>query len=120
MKKIFYIIFMAVLILLCFIYNIIVGSRYVIETDIDGYNGSADKLTVAVEQDKEILKVTEYHIQNEKLYITVESISPGKAFISISAEDEPDSLFHFLSVYVHAFGIITEENFFGRSTGSWS
>ena len=120
MKKIFYIIFMAVLILLCFIYNIIVGSRYVIETDVNGYNGSADKLTVAVEQDKEILKVTEYHIQNEKLYITVKSISPGKAFISISAEDEPDSLFHSPSVYVHAFGIITEENFFGRSTGSWN
>ena len=56
-----------------------------IETDIDGYNGSADKLTVAVEQDKEILKVTEYHIQNEKLYITVEPISSGSAFISVSA-----------------------------------
>lgn len=120
MKKQFYIIFAVVLILLCFIYNIIVGNRYVIETDVNGYNGSADKLTVAVEQDKEILKVTEYHIQNEKLYITVKSISPGKAFISISAEDEPDSLFHSPSVYVHAFGIITEENFFGRSTGSWS
>ena len=50
MKKQFYIIFAVVLILLCFIYNIIVGNRYVIETDVNGYNGSADKLIVAIEQ----------------------------------------------------------------------
>ena len=93
MKKRFYIIFIAFLMLICFVYNIIVGSRYIIETDINGYNGTADKLTVTVQQDKEILKVTEYHIQNEKLYITVESISPGRAFISVSAADEPDFLF---------------------------
>ena len=82
MKKRFYIIFIAFLMLICFVYNIIVGSRYIIETDINGYNGTADKLTVTVHQDKEILKVTEYHIQNEKLYITVESISSGRAFLS--------------------------------------
>ena len=96
MKKQFYIIFAVVLILLCFIYNIIVGNRYVIETDVNGYNGSADKLIVAIEQDKEVLKVTEYHIQNEKLYITVESISSGRAFISVSATDQPDYLLDFL------------------------
>ena len=110
MKKQFYIIFAVVLILLCFIYNIIVGNRYVIETDVNGYNGSADKLIVAIEQDKEVLKVTEYHIQNEKLYITVESISSGRAFISVSATDQPDYLFYSPYIYVHTFGIITEEN----------
>ena len=120
MKKRFYIIFTAILMLLCFAYNIAVGNRYVIETNVNGYNGSADELIVAVEQNKEILKVTEYHIQNQKLYITVESISPGTAFISVSSEDEPDFLFSSPSIYVHTFGIITEENFFGRSTGSWS
>ena len=120
MKKRFYIIFIAFLMLICFVYNIIVGSRYIIETDINGYNGTADKLTVTVHQNKEILKVTEHHIQNEKLYITVESISSGRAFLSVLAADEPDFLFSSPYLYVHTFGIITEENFFGRSTGSWS
>jgi len=120
MKKTFYIIFTAVLILLCLVYNIAVGNRYVIEKDINGYNGSVDKLTIAVEQDKEILKVIEPHIQNEKLYITLESASPGKAFIDVRETDDSESVFYAQSIYVHTFGIITEGNFFGRSTGSWS
>ncbi len=118
MKKRYYIILAVVLLCVCFVYNIVVDSRYVLEKKLDANLSNTDQLQITVEQDKEILKIANQQIVDGKLYITLESVSPGKAYVVVSNQNKSES--SMWSIYVHRFGIITEENFFGKSTGSWS
>ena len=112
MKKRKYFILAAAMLCLCFVYSVAVGGRYVMDVDIRGYSDKADRLQVKVEQDAEIgrdteiIRVTDSHSDGDHFYITLESVSPGRVFV-------------LRSVYVHRLGIITEDNYFGKSTGSW-
>ncbi len=119
MKKRWYFIFAAVLMCLCFVYSIAVGGRYVMDVNIKRCSDKADQLQITVEQDTEILKVTDSHSEGDHLYITLESVSPGKVFVDVTLLDETESLISMKPVYVHPMGIITEDNPFGKSTGSW-
>ena len=119
MKKRWYFIFAAVLMCICVAYSIAVGGRYVMDVDIQGLSAKADQIQVTVEQDTEILKATDSHREGDHLYVTLESVSPGKAFVIVTPLDDPDSTIDMRLFYVHPTGIITEESFFGRSTGSW-
>ena len=120
MKKRYYIILAVVLVCACFVYNIAVGSRYVLEKELYENISNADQLDITVDQEKEIIRITDKQLVDGKLYVTMESVSPGQADIIVSDKNEPDFLILMRPVYVHQMGIITEENFFGRSTGSWS
>ena len=119
MKKRWYFIFAAVLMCVCIVYNIAVGGKYVLDVDIQGWSDQADQLQVTVEQDTEILKATDSHHEGDHLYVTLESVSPGRVFVSVVPLDDPESTVDMRSVYVHRLGIITEDNYFGKSTGSW-
>ena len=119
MKKRWYFIFAAVLMCVCIVYNIAVGGKYVLDVDIQGWSDQADQLQVTVEQDTEILKATDSHHEGDHLYVTLESVSPGKVFVIVTPADDPDTTISMIPFYVHSTGIITEETFFGRSTGSW-
>ena len=120
MKKRYYLIFAVVLGCICFIYNIVVGSRYVLEVTLSDNISNADQLQITVEQDEEIIKITDKQLVDEKLYVTMESVSPGRTFVIVADLNEPDSLLFMKTVYVNPFGMITEESPVGRSTGSWS
>ena len=87
--------------------------------DVQGYSDKADQLQITVDQDEEIVKIIDYHVESEHLYITLESVSPGRAFVSVDSLDNPISNLGYRSVYVNRLMIITEDDFFGRSTGSW-
>ena len=128
MKKRWYFIFAAAMLCLCFVYSVAVGGRYVMDVDIRGYSDKADRLQVKVEQDAEIgrdteiIRVTDSHSDGDHFYITLESVSPGRVFVSVVPLDDPESTVDMRSVrsvYVHRLGIITEDNYFGKSTGSW-
>ena len=119
MKKRWYFIFAAVLMCICVAYSIAVGGRYVMDVDIQGLSDKADQIQVTVEQDTEILKATDSHREGDHLYVTLESVSPGRVFVIVAHLDDPDSTIDMRLFYVHPTGIITEESFFGRSTGSW-
>ncbi len=119
MKKRWYFIFAAVLMCICVAYSIAVGGRYVMDVDIQGLSDKADQIQVTVEQDTEILKATDSHREGDHLYVTLESVSPGRVFVIVTHLYDPDSTIDMRLFYVHPTGIITEESFFGRSTGSW-
>ncbi len=125
MKKRKYFILAAAMLCLCFVYSVAVGGRYVMDVDIRGYSDKADRLQVKVEQDAEIgrdteiIRVTDSHSDGDHFYITLESVSPGRVFVSVVPLDDPESTVDMRSVYVHRLGIITEDNYFGKSTGSW-
>ena len=119
MKKRWYFIFAAVLMCICLVYSIAAGGRYVMDVDIQGLSDKADQLQVTVERDTEILKVADSHREGDHFYITFESVSPGKVFVIVTPPDDPDSTIDMRLFYVHPTGIITEETFFGKSTGSW-
>ena len=119
MKKRWYFIFAAVLMCICLAYSIAVGGRYVMDVDIQGMSDKADQIQVTVEQDTEILKATDSHREGDHLYVTLESVSPGRVFVIVTHLYDPDSTIDMRLFYVHPTGIITEESFFGRSTGSW-
>ena len=120
MKKRYYIILAAVLLCVCFAYNIAVGSRYVLEAELDGNISNVAELDITADQDEEIIEIAEGQVVDGKLFLTLKSVSPGKAFVMVKDKNKQDSLIYMQPVYVHPFGIITEKNFFGRSTGSWS
>ena len=119
MKKRCYFIFAAVLMCICVAYSIAVGGRYMMDVDIQGLSDKADQIQVTVEQDTEILKATDSHREGDHLYVTLESVSPGRVFVIVTHLYDPDSTIDMRLFYVHPTGIITEESFFGRSTGSW-
>ena len=59
MKKRYYIILAAVLLCVSLVYSIAVGSRYVLDIDIQGYSDNAEATQIIVEQDTEIIKIKE-------------------------------------------------------------
>ena len=52
MKKRYYIILAFVLIIISLVYNIAVGNRYVMETDLTDYSGDVGSLIVTIENDE--------------------------------------------------------------------
>ena len=115
MKKKYLVILGVVLILICFIVTIASGRQYTLvipciqgEENIENYDISAD-------QNYEIFRVTDKYIRDGNLYITLNSVSKGKAYIDISSGE----FSHMDIVYVHRFGIITIGNYFGRANGSF-
>ena len=84
------------------------GRTYVYKTNVKTDN--IDNLIIEIDQDKEIVKIIDKKIVNNNLYITLESVSKGKAYLQIKEEDTT-SLEIF---YVHTFGIISKNTFLGR------
>ena len=106
---------------ICFVYNIAVDSTYVLQINLPEQIVNTDQVDIHVIQDKETIKISDQQVKDHTAYITVESVSPGNAIVSIEPLDKNyDQISYNSILFVHQFGIITEENMFGRSTGSWS
>lgn len=124
MKKRYYIILAFVLIIISLVYNIAVGNRYVMETDLTDYSGDVGSLIVTIENDentsdREIIRIADTQTSDGKLFVVLESVSSGRAWVDITEKNDPDILLGTDKVFVHQSGIITESDFFGRSTGGW-
>ena len=112
MKKRWYIIIAAVLMSMCFLYNLAVDSRYVLSFSLSDNIVNTDQIKLTVDQDKEIIKIIDQQIRDNTAYITAESVSPGEADIMVEELNKSDSVINSRVLYVHQSGIITEENFF--------
>lgn len=94
---------------------ILKGSSYTLKVDTHSLSDDADQYQVSIAQNREIVKVTDRKLKDGILSLTVQSVSMGKAFLDISGPEE-----YLLSevVYVHRFGILTVNSYFGRSSGA--
>ena len=99
----------------CCIAVIAAGSAYTLRISVDPET-VADDYQVEIDQDREIIRLTDKKLENGILFLRIRSAARGRAFISVCRSDE----FGFLeAVYVHRFGVITVDNYFGRSAGAW-
>ncbi len=64
----------------------------------------------------DIIKIIDKKSKNNIFYLNVEAVSEGKSFIIIS--DENQKFYNIIPVYVHKFGIITYDSYFGNSNGN--
>ena len=106
-KKILILIILIILLtIIFFAYLIIKGNTYTIKVK--------DVANSDVEIEKEgIIKIVDKKLENGELTLKIKSISRGRAFITINNEDT-EEIYIF---YVHRFGIITNNTFFGDSNG---
>lgn len=104
-----YIIFTLFLFIVSFIYINIKGNVYVLKVNsIKNINEANIKL----EQKNEIVKIISQKNNDGVLEITLKSVNPGKANIIVN----DSSNYYYDSIYVHKFGVITINNFFGKSS----
>ena len=113
MKKKTLIIVCAALSLLCTFIILIFGNTYTIKEALPADVMSLDQIEVSVEGDA--VEIIDEHLENDTLYLTLSSIHKGKCFVDIKYL--PDAVSRDV-LYVHSFGVITYNTFFGRSTGS--
>ncbi len=78
---------------------------------IDDYN--IDELGIDVEQDGEIIEIVDKDLTDHVLSLKIKSRNKGKAYIKI----ERGGVNPFESFYVHSFGIITVNQYFGHADG---
>lgn len=76
-----------------------------------------DALTVRLDQDREIVRLTDQHVEEGQLCLTFEAVSRGKAYFEVY--DGGDGVF-LDSLYVHPFGLLTVNSCFGRMNGGWA
>ncbi|MBP5362799.1 MAG: YdcF family protein [Ruminococcus sp.] len=68
-----------------------------------------------IEYDESIVECTEQNIDGNVLNMDFRSVSKGVSFVEVS-EDNGES-YSVRALYVHSFGIITIDNYFGRCRG---
>ncbi|MBQ1377467.1 MAG: YdcF family protein [Lachnospiraceae bacterium] len=94
------------------------GSSYTLRFSVPASVGdaaSADDFTVSVEQDGEIVRVTDKRLEKGELALTLRSVSRGKAYVHAAG---PEGFSRMEVVYVHLFGIITVNSYFGNLSGA--
>ena len=94
---------------------ILKGSAYTLKTNVNTKTNDADQFQVSIDQDQEFIRLTKKQLENGTLLLDIESISKGKAYIDIYG---PDDYMHTEVIYVHSFGIITVNTYFGNSSGA--
>ena len=73
-----------------------------------------DDVEITVEQDDNYIEVVDKRIVNERVQLTLRSISEGKAFVSINKKDNSN----INKIIVHKNGIITADSYLGDTNGS--
>ena len=113
-KKLLFFITAAGLLLVCGLIICLTGDRMTVRTGIRA--DAAHDLSILSEQGDAVIHVTDRRDENGLLLLELKSVSPGKDFLSVS--DGEDTLWGTM-VYVHRFGTITLDTFFGSCTGAW-
>lgn len=109
MKK--YLFLLITLVLISMITIIIFGNSYTLKVNVTDQNNIDN---IKIDYDKRILKITNKKINNNILTIKFKAISHGKSKIDIYNQDNN---YYFSRMYVHHFGVITNNNYFGKTKG---
>ncbi|MCR5826450.1 MAG: YdcF family protein [Oscillospiraceae bacterium] len=104
------------LILLCAAVILLRGSSYTLSLPVDPSAGDADAYLVHFEQNHEVVRLARRELDGDTLRLTLRSVSEGKAFVDVYAPDGEEIYLDVL--YVHAFGILTVNHYFGSASGS--
>lgn len=110
--------------LLCFGVIVWKGSTYTFRRPLPLDSPVAE--TYDVEFDPEgIASVTDLHVEDRTVVITVRAEAKGKTFLYVADPNGGVAGFSYLeAIYVHPLGVMTVDNYFGRSTGgailSWA
>ena len=102
------------LLVISIVVSAIYGNTYTVEIPYRSADSRVEEIDVQI-QDKNIAECVDISLVDETLKIKMKSIARGKTHVDVFQNDEPIRLF---SLYVHAFGIITYNEYFGDSTGS--
>ena len=113
-KKIQFILLTIVLFFLSFLIIVLLGSTFIMKLDVPNDITNMEQINIEIIQDSNIIKCTNKKLKNNRLEITLESVNSGKAYVEISAEED---YYDFHLIYVHHFGVITYDNYFGKSRG---
>ena len=116
-NKIFSVIILTiVLAIISFICAVKSGSKYT-ATVILPHNAIISDENIEIRLSKEnIVKIVDKKFVENQMILTFESINKGKTHVEI--ESKAEEITTIFSLYVHDFGIITYNSFFGDSTNS--
>ena len=109
-KKII-LILLCILTLFCIITILLTGRTYTLKFDLF----KEEKLeNISIKEDKKIVKLLSKKIDGETLILKYKSLKQGRVFVEINYDD----LGMLEVLYVHPFGIITQDTYFGDCTNS--
>ena len=94
---------------------ILTGSSYTLKKEVNDVSLGEEQYRVTLEQDHEIVRVTGQRLEDGVLSVDVRAVSRGKAVVILT---DPSGDFYYETVYVHLFGVITVDSFFGVSSGT--
>lgn len=106
----------ALLALLCAATILVMGSTCTITLRVDPSAGGAEDYRVEIEQEREIIRLTQKRLDGDTLRLTFRSVSRGRVFADVYAPDGAPVGMELL--FVHPFGVVTANTYFGRSNGS--
>ena len=109
MKKKHLVIIAILIVIICMVYIIAAGGTLTAELDLFTYNDLDPEKLVFVPDYGGIAEVTDVRSDGETLYITFRALSRGKDHFVISG---PNDFGRVVTVYSHAFGVLTYDNFF--------
>ena len=92
------------------------GSSCTIKYETDVTAEKAEDFEILLEQDRETVILTDSRLENGSLFLTLRSLSPGSAFITVKG---PEDYSRMERVCVDLLGIITLNTYFGRASGTW-
>jgi uncharacterized SAM-binding protein YcdF (DUF218 family) len=110
MKKRYYLLLGLLLLGLCFGYIVGNGQTYTLKVNTAGMGEIID---FHLDKGEQIVKITDTSVDDDSFYITLQSVSKGKDTLVVTGKNSD----YLETVYVHNFGIITINTFYGRFNG---
>ena len=114
MSKKTYVISGLLLAVLCAVGILLMGRTLAVRTDVPA--GALSGLRLETENGDRVIRIISQEAEDGCLTLTVAGNAPGREFLSVM--DGEDALWGDV-FYVHRFGLITQDSFFGRCRGAW-
>ncbi|MBQ9376073.1 MAG: YdcF family protein [Ruminococcus sp.] len=99
--------------LFCFFYIAVTGNTYTTDVTLPEYFESSKGITVDVE-DESVAVVSDVQIHGNKLEMNIQSLKKGQTIIRVTDILHNQIIY---TAYVHTFGVITFDRFFGSCSG---
>ncbi len=91
---------------------ICIGGRvYTLRVAVGEEYNDINSFDIYIENSNKVVKCVDKRLEDGELILSLKSISRGKSFVEIKAEGK----YYYHSVFVHSFGVITIDNYFGAS-----
>ena len=110
MRKYRHLLAALLLILICFVYLAIRGKTITVQFEFP----ARSEVISREFSGNGAVRLLDEHWEDRTLLMSFEGVSPGKVDVGIRTEDDST---RFIRLYVHMFGIITENEILGYSTG---